>query len=370
MLELGFACSWWWPRESTWSYTPSRLLHALGQQEGVRLTSIEAQRPLLGRAALKLAHGALSPNGWEDGWANRALTAHKVARAVERVPVDAVLAVGEVEPVLPVPTFFYQDMSFGVGLAHFDRLGARAPNMPRMTRRRLSRLASAQRDRYQSCAGVLTMSRWFADWLMKEEGLSPGMVHAVGGGLSPVPVRPRAASGGEKRERLLFVGRDFFRKGGDLVVEAVAQLRASGDGPYRLTVVGPSVWPLKGDPPPWVDFRGCLAPGEVAGLWPDHDVFVLPSWFEAYGLVFLEARAAGLPCVARRAFSMPELVPEGRAGSLVAERGGVHEVAEAIRAVSTDDALFEQVRYEAESVARENSWNSVAVRALAAIRRS
>ncbi len=95
---------------------------------------------------------------------------------------------------------------------------------------------------------------------------------------------------------------------------------------------------------------------------------MLPSWFEAYGLTFLEARAAGLPCVGRRAFAMPELVPEGT-GALVAEDAGAEDVAAAIHSVCTDDAPRDRVVRDASAVARENSWNAVAGRMLEVIGR-
>jgi glycosyltransferase involved in cell wall biosynthesis len=113
-----------------------------------------------------------------------------------------------------------------------------------------------------------------------------------------------------------------------------------------------------------------MTPSGVAELWADHDVFVLPSRFEAYGLALLEARAAGLPCIARREFAMPELVPEGRAGTLVPADGGVDEVADAIDAVSRDGDLFAQVAADADEVARENSWSAVAGRILDVTRRT
>ena len=100
---------------------------------------------------------------------------------------------------------------------------------------------------------------------------------------------------------------------------------------------------------------------------PQHDLLVVPSWFEAYGLTFLEARAAGLPVVARRAFAMPELVPEGRAGLLIPADGGEPDVAEAILQASGNEELYRAVARDAETVARDHSWASVVHRMLEVI---
>lgn len=368
-LRLGYACSWWHPRESTWSYTSMGLLSALRRHEGIAISEIDAQRSLVSKAALAAGHSLFTRHAWQYGHANRWLTSRRVNRAIRAEHLDAVLAIGETEPLLSVPTFFYQDMSFGVALQNMERLSPKVSILLRSSPRRLRQLALEQYRLYQNCAGVFTMGQWFADWLVVNGALTEDKVHAIGGGLNAVPSHRRYWPDGGSRHRLLFIGRDFYRKGGDLVLDAVSSLRAEGNGPFSLTIVGPPRWPLPTTPPHWVDFRGPLAPSEISNLWSDHDIFVLPSWFEAYGLVFLEARAAGLPCVARKAFAMPELVPEGRAGRLVAEHGDVQEVADAIFAVSVDDELFARANDEAAMVVNENCWGAVASRAITTIKR-
>lgn len=364
-LRLGYACAWWHPGEHTWSYSAVGLLRALRQADAVVVPLIDAQRPLLGKAVLAAGHQLFSDTAWKYGAANLWLTDRKIERAVARHRCQTVLAVGAVEPLLSIPTFLYQDVGVGFALAYAEQQGDHhAEHMPWFSHSRLQALAARQRERYAACTGVFTMGQWYARWLIEQGGLPADKVHPVGGGMNAVPTRRRVPAGNAERRRLLFVGRDFCRKGGDLVVDAVGELNAAGEGPYRLTVVGPATWPLEGEPPDWVDFRGSLAPAAAAALWAEHDVFVLPSWFEPYGLAFLEARAAGLPCVARRAFAMPELVPEGRAGALVPEQGGVEEVAESIRKVSHDDALFDMVAADADQVAKDSSWSAVAARIL------
>jgi glycosyltransferase involved in cell wall biosynthesis len=52
-------------------------------------------------------------------------------------------------------------------------------------------------------------------------------------------------------------------------------------------------------------------------LWQTSDLFVMPARHEAFGLVYQEAAAAGLPVVATRINAVPELVEDGRTGILV-----------------------------------------------------
>ncbi|MGI8721959.1 MAG: hypothetical protein ACR2JG_06995, partial [Geodermatophilaceae bacterium] len=186
-LSLGFACSWWHPWEPTWSYTPAGLLRALSDRDHLTVTSIPAQRPLAGKAAMRLAY-RYSETAWQHGRLNRWLTQRSILRDAVRSRTEVVLAMSMTEPVLPVPTFFYQDMGFSVVRAYNDRSGHRSSNLGPVSASRLQVLVDEESDRYRACTGVFTMSHWFARWLTEVVGVSPEKVHVVGGGLNALPV--------------------------------------------------------------------------------------------------------------------------------------------------------------------------------------
>ncbi len=60
-----------------------------------------------------------------------------------------------------------------------------------------------------------------------------------------------------------------------------------------------------------MDFLGEADGPTLAGLYDAADVFVLPSWFEGYGMVVTEALAHGLPVVTTTGGSLGQIVPEG-----------------------------------------------------------
>ena len=120
----------------------------------------------------------------------------------------------------------------------------------------------------------------------------------------------------------------------------LALLRRDHDPQITLTVAGPEKWPLPGSPPDGVRFLGALPPGEVAALYDSHDLFVMPSRMEPFGIVFAEALSRGLPCIARDAYAMPEIVTPGLSGYLIAG-DDEHELAATIAAALADDALYE-----------------------------
>ena len=56
----------------------------------------------------------------------------------------------------------------------------------------------------------------------------------------------------------------------------------------------------------------------LAELYRRATVFVLPSLFDAWGHVFVEAMGYGLPCIGTDCCAMPELIEDGISGRLVA----------------------------------------------------
>ncbi|MGH9136466.1 MAG: glycosyltransferase family 4 protein [Acidimicrobiales bacterium] len=356
--RIGFACAWWRPVKSTWSYTPWNLGEAMLRQP-VDLVSIDARRST---AVAGLLAGAYRPTRthWKYGWANRALAERLIRRQAVRRGCDALVEMADHTVPTAVPTFAYQDMGFSVAAEFHPLLAELDAVMYEAPRATLQRLAARQHDEYHALEGILAMSSWFRDWLVQHHDLPPDRVHVVHAGVNhqPVPLACPLPSG--ERRRLLFVGADWKRKAGDQVVRAVERLRSSGDRAVELTVVGPPVWPEGGDPPSWVHFVGTAPPERVAELWSQHDLFVCPSRFDAYGIVFLEARVAGLPTIGRDAYAMPELI--GDAGRLVGADDGPDEIAAAIDAALDDDELVARVHAERGAAAERLSWDPVASR--------
>jgi glycosyltransferase involved in cell wall biosynthesis len=126
---------------------------------------------------------------------------------------------------------------------------------------------------------------------------------------------------------------------------------------------------LPGDVPAGVDFRGHRPLAEVARLYDTHDLFVMPSRLEAFGIVFAEAVARGLPCIGRDAFAMPEVIEPGVAGALVNDDDPVR-LAEVVARTLVDDSLYAKCREHAGESAAHFSWDRAGYEAVAAISRS
>ena len=86
-----------------------------------------------------------------------------------------------------------------------------------------------------------------------------------------------------------------------------------------------------------VALKGELGGAALEAAYEEADVFVLPSWYETYGMVLTEALARGLPVVTTTAGAIPGTVPE--AARLAVEPGDVDALSDALKRILTDHHL-------------------------------
>ncbi len=169
------------------------------------------------------------------------------------------------------------------------------------------------------------VSRDTARHLSETQGLDGEKVRPLLNALDPFWPLPQFVESG-RREYLLAVARlhpMHQYKGVDVTIEALAKIPrerrlpfvVAGDGPDhpRLEALARS---LGVD----VRFPGRVDDAALAELFAGAAAFVLPSTGEGFGLVYLEAMAFGLPCVAARAGGAPEVVIDGQTGVVIAPR--------------------------------------------------
>jgi phosphatidylinositol alpha-mannosyltransferase len=174
----------------------------------------------------------------------------------------------------------------------------------------------------------------------------------------------RGPKPGADHLRILFVGREEERKGLPVLLSAFAGLREHV--PARLAIAGArpdAVRPLLPlDEDHGIDLLGRIDDGELWRRLHQADVLCAPSLGgESFGMVLIEAFAAGTPVVASDIAGYRQVVTDGRDGVLV-PHGRPLELAEALRALWLDPARRAAMAAAARARAGDFAWPRIAAR--------
>lgn len=134
--------------------------------------------------------------------------------------------------------------------------------------------------------------------------------------------------------RIAFIGIDYRRKGLKSLLSATSTLKDKHK--ILLDVIGDDV-----NKPEFatfaqhlnisniLTFKGNISNEKLSKLLPDYNLLVLPSEFETFGIVIIEAMACGIPVIATNISAMPEIVSNDEVGSLF-NLGNIEELTRAI----------------------------------------
>jgi glycosyltransferase involved in cell wall biosynthesis len=202
-------------------------------------------------------------------------------------------------------------------------------------------------------------------FLQLHYNLPPDRAWFVPNGVGPEFFHARAFSSG-MATKLLFVGTWIDHKGIYYLAEAFEKvLRSIPEA--RLTIAGCIV--------PEDEVRRCFAPmvqpalevwpfvprSEIASLYAEHEIFVLPSLMEGMPLVLLEAMASGMPVVTTESSGMTDLVEDSQDGLLVIP-GDADSLASAITKLCHDAELRQRLGRAAQEKMKRYTWSQSAHR--------
>ena len=195
-------------------------------------------------------------------------------------------------------------------------------------------------------------------------GVAPSSITVIEPGTDAAP-QARGSKG--KAVELLCVATVVPRKGHDVLMRAVA---AMPDAPWHLTCVGgldrDEAWAssVRAEAAALgvasrVVFVGELEREPLDALYDTADVFVLPTWYEGYGMAVAEALARGLPVVSTATGAIADLV--GDDAGLLVPPGDVAALTRALSSVVTDATLRGRLSAGARRArARLRSWDDAA----------
>jgi CelD/BcsL family acetyltransferase involved in cellulose biosynthesis/glycosyltransferase involved in cell wall biosynthesis len=174
------------------------------------------------------------------------------------------------------------------------------------------------RQVYQQAFHLLPLSFSLRDSLVEDYGIRPECMTVVPPGINlRLFARPdRRARLSEGRPlRLLFVGADFQRKGGDLLVRLAEQAEFR-DVQFNF-VTKAYQGPKLGNVCVWDKMTANSDP--MIRLYEESDMFVLPTRADSHAIATLEAMAMGLPVITTPVGGVVDVVEEGETGYLVAK---------------------------------------------------
>ena len=207
------------------------------------------------------------------------------------------------------------------------RCGGLSPfTMARMYETQTARLATLGR-----CAHVVTLSAHMRDEMVRQ-GLPAHRVHVVPPFVEPREILEAAAIPGDDTIRLLFLGRLEPLKGVSGLIDTLPLVAASAGRQVVLTVAGEGAERGKlevkarraqaADPRVSVRFAGWQDAAGRDRLLAECHALVVPSlWPEPFGLVGLEAAAAGVPAVAFATGGIVDWLKDGTTGCLAPTEG-------------------------------------------------
>jgi glycosyltransferase involved in cell wall biosynthesis len=170
---------------------------------------------------------------------------------------------------------------------------------------------------------------------------------------------------------ILFVSTIEPRKNLEVLLDAFARLRARGAYDGALVVVGRVGWKSESIIPrlraPGVHHLDYVAPPQLASIYRNAELFVFPSIYEGFGFPLLEAMAYGIPSIAARSSSLPEI---GGDAALYFEPRDSRALEAQMERALTDAPLRAQLSAAGVARAAQFRWDVAAAQTLAVLRRS
>jgi D-inositol-3-phosphate glycosyltransferase len=181
-----------------------------------------------------------------------------------------------------------------------------------------------------------------------------------------------------QRKNILFAGRIEPLKGIDTLLEAIALLKArhiTDLADTCVTIIGGNPWAdtldeemerlqrmsLELGLDDLVAFAGARDQQVLPYYYAAAEMVVMPSHYESFGMVALEAMAMGTPVIASEVGGLAYVVRDGYNGFLVPRRDA-QALAQRIADLLNDQLLRQQLSHHATHYARDYDWSSIAER--------
>lgn len=348
----------------TWSGIPAQLLPAFEKSTGVTINAVDVESGKLTDLMSKVMNFSPTRERWAArhhygpflvGVRSRRATAEMARHSGPTLQFGAqFLTTGSTDQL-----YLYCDANV--------LYGARSPYPKRsdyLTEREVAVMVDRERQVYAAARTIFVFSEALKRSFINDFGISPDKVIVVGAGVNLDLPDPKDLKNGPQLDSpptILFVGREYERKGGPDLVKAFKSVRAQIPD-ARLQIAGCRI----NISDPGVEVIGPIertpeGRAVLAKLYRSADIFCMPSLYEPFGIVFAEAMMFGLPCVGTNQNAMPEVIAEGT-GWLVPPGDVAALASTLVDALRERRRLFEMGRTARERALALFTWPHVAAR--------
>lgn len=351
--SLIFSCSWGRNKETSWSGTDFQILNELSKTFRITNYDYGIRKPFTFFNKIKERIFKNSKTGWD-------LEEHYVERMKHKFSKGTYNAFqfSQCPNQDNINSFLYIDLCFGV----IQQLAISNPEIfhitdySQMTSQTLFKFETKQANFYKNHAKLIfTMGNWLKKWIIEHYSLSDKKVIAVGAGYN---VNPSLIDYSKKAgNKILFVGKDFRRKNGPLVIKAFKLAKLERPD-IELFIVGGENRTAYEDGIEGIHFEGLQSFRNEVSFFNLCDVFCMPSLFEAYGIVFPEALTYGLPVIGNNCFEMPYIIQDGINGYLL-QHNDPRELSKIMLKALSNHEMQQKVKNDKRKYVEKYSWETI-----------
>lgn len=205
-----------------------------------------------------------------------------------------------------------------------------------------------EKDFLQLADAIIYPSSFAKDAAMADYNIEENKIHILDFGANiPTPVGVKVDEFESDICKLVFIGRNWVKKGGNKALATYSLLKTQGF-PCELTIIGCEP-PYKVEDSdvkvfPWLDKSNADDLLLYDKFMRESHFLILPTEFDAYGIVFCEASAYGIPSLAPNVGGVSQPIREGLNGYLLSSHASASDYAEKIKTIFQDKEKYRTLR--------------------------
>ena len=201
---------------------------------------------------------------------------------------------------------------------------------------------------YENSFKIIYPSEWIKNRVKEIYHINPNKINVVEFGANIPAPQNYSININIDVCRLVFIGINWERKGGDKILQAYKQLKNEGF-PCTLTIIGSMPGEGQEDDKnlniiPFLDKTKQEDLQKLFNILSESHFLVLPTQFDAFGIVFCEASAYGVPSIASDVGGVSQAIKEGKNGFLLPADATASDYAEKIKNVFNDKENYIKLR--------------------------